>query len=363
MVQNIYKYKIFQILSLCVVALLIFSCQVNQGTEDDTLKPPLSVTGVLIGETIHVTWTSVDNAEHYQVYRSIGSGALVPLSGLVVGTVYIDTMFPDDNAIQYSVLSESNGIYSTLSFRSMAVSVNVLDVKTTKYEFKDRIGLTWCAIEDPELDTYVVRRYDSRSPGEDPEEVIQVSNNFYDDMNGSPDTPCFYLITWMKEEIEYGLNSIRFFGIYGKEKDNYEPNEDYYKFMDDETTTFYDWNTDDWTRAPFVYSFEDGDDGVEADTDVYKYQGSPTTISVRVKLPEDTPFTEDDCKLYFQFLHDGEYGIPQQVLPLSGINEFVFSKFDYGEQTVDLFFFVFPVVSSARSVVGKYKVEISTKFK
>ena len=299
------KKKWLKYLFIIIPIILILSTCPNP-PDNGPPEPPSSVTGSLSGDCIQVSWPNVESAKRYQLYRKIGDGVFIETGSLLSVNQYIDELFPPDKAIQYAVKSESDGVYSVMSRSSNPVSENVLNVKVSRYEYTNTVRLQWAAIEDPLLESYRIYRFLSRAQGAMPERSIEVTDNFLYDTTISPGVPYFYGITWKKEGLEYGMDALLVFGISGDETDGYEPNDDYYVLTTEETTQFFDWDTTDWSRAPFAYSYEDGAGGAESDTDYYKYKGPPVTLFVRVKLL--TLF----C--FFCFLSYTNLYITQQIL-------------------------------------------------
>ena len=98
------------------------ACEDN-GTETDTLTPPLGVTATPLGTTaIRLTWNQVPSAEAYEVERAAGNGAFASVSANVGGTFYEDTGLQPNTQYRYRVRALRSGRTSEYSAESIATT-------------------------------------------------------------------------------------------------------------------------------------------------------------------------------------------------------------------------------------------------
>lgn len=353
---------LFLLLFLGITFLLITGCSnvdtdPPQSPHEGSLTPPGNVSVSRDSDNLHVTWSVVDGAEKYKIYRKLGEGAFSEVPDAEVAETYwIDADYPKDKTIRYAVKSGASGEYSSLSDPSNPIAIWAQNLKATTFGFKDKIKLTWDP--HPEIpDRYIIYRYPFKSFDNDDYvplyEIGETDKNYYEDNSNGTDlpyknTPYFYRILWEKTGVVHGHGGPFALGIFSSnEVDVNEPNDHYLSskelVVDGEATT------------SIVSSFGDGVGGVVEDVDWFKYHGPvDCSIFVSIGLPTDTGFQYGE--LHFQFYYDGVYGEDNLLVEDYIYN---FDKFGAATGDVDLYFRVYPTVDSSKNVFGTYTIGIS----
>ncbi len=325
----------------------------DPGTETG-ISAPNNVTVAVDGDTMVISWNSLSGVEYYKIYRKVGSGDYELISSGVTSNTYTDMTVPPDSYVQYAVRSFSPIYQSPLSEPSDPISIYVQRLKASLLEYNDRITISWN--KHPEAESY--RVYRGLSEVDTPVEVAEFSSSddtvSYSDIktasnNISEEQPYFYRITWEKEGSEYGAYSPMVMGVFTNNIDYDEPDNDDYVTLPDNTYT------PSSANPPLIYSFSDGAGGSEADIDWYRYHGDPENVTVNIDLTSGDFY---DNELKIRFFYNNEYLAPQDIN--NGENTYLFD-FQGATGTVNLYFKVYPVVSSSRNVIGSYYVEIKNE--
>ncbi|MBN2656784.1 MAG: hypothetical protein JXR86_06970, partial [Spirochaetales bacterium] len=224
----------------------------------------------------------------------------------------------------------------------------VQNPEASRLEYNDRIRLSWDKTID--VDEYVIYRGGSRSAA--PVEIDRFSNTSayieYFDYTALADTHYYYQIRWMKGRVEYGSASPMVLGVRSDTTDIYEP------LNNDFSTLNSGSYVPDSGNPPILYSFNDGDGLIEADTDWYRYEECKRgdMISVTVEKPIDFD------QINLQFYHDGL--LSETISIGSSIQEEFYPIPDpdnLREDTI-LFFRITPVAGISGNCIGSYSINV-----
>jgi hypothetical protein len=323
------------------------SCE-NPSPADPELLAPKSVKAELMGEEFHVTWEKQETGCAYEVSRKTGEGEYRPVSASPVNDAFfVDTDFPEDCSLQYTVKSVRGGHCSPTSPPSNTVSRYILNLKASRLEYTDRIDVSWSAYEG--ANGYVVYRHDPACSI--PSIIGQPEGCEFVDTTGDMNTAYFYQVSWMEKNTEKGTGGPKALGLYSDQKDFYEPNDDFEEIEPQSGTSVFNPG-----QPPLMYSFGDPGGNIYADTDWYKYYGPALPVKVTITLPEASLF--ENGELEFSFFYNNTSTPSLDIY--RGTSQFLFDNFGSVQGDVGVYFKIFPSVASTRQVMGTYTVEIRT---
>jgi len=310
-------------------------------------------------DSVRITWEPV--ALSFQLYRSLGGGSWEKVGSPVATSSYSDPDYygptPDafhPKLVQYAVQSLGTQGASALSVASNPTSPVVLNAEATLFSQTGGIHLKWAP--HSEAEGYRIYRYPNGT-GSTPVLVNETAQGVlaWDDLpptvsaDPKPNLPYYYRVTWKKGGEEYGTSGPFILGAYGTSEDLYEPNEDWSVLH--QASVFND------SQPPLIYSFDDGNGGSVKDTDWYEaIVPAGQTMTVKVTLPVDTPFTAGELRFRF-FSKDIES--PQQAVNPgpSGTNLFTFTP-DTATGGQIVYFQIEPELASHRNAIGSYSVTV-----
>lgn len=362
MIAPIRKYSVLVLLLALLTACPNPTGQGGGGSSDSSAGDPATpgqVVASFSGGGITVSWNSVPGAGEYRVYRKDGllSYELVGSGG---ETSFRDESYPKDVSVQYAVKSVSAGVSSPLSSPSESLSEWVRNLRVSRLEHVGKIRLSWQKQEQAEQ--YIVYRAESRR--NTPVEIARFSSSDgtveFDDESGDPnaelpvvDTPYFYQVRWIKAGVEYGASSPSRLGVYSATVDTGEPLNNDMATLGEGSFVF------DPGSKPILYSFGDGDGGVESDTDWYKYEGQRGEV-VTAKITELNAFSQGELMVEFRW-SDGI--LKSESLPAGGEATCTIPPVESGPpQDADLFFRLRPATGSTVNKIGTYSITITNDF-
>jgi hypothetical protein len=335
--------------------MLLFSCP-DPAEDSGKGNPPPSPDNVNVtrdGSNLIVTWNPVREADEYEVLRRYGGNGQFASKHTTTSTLFIDIDFDNTKQIQYGVKSLRDGMASTRA-ESNIISNHVQNITARLFKSTNSISLTWNVHpEDP--DSYRIYRYTSKTPGETPVLLGEVTTNYFTDGITNPihlplaDTAYFYRVTWVMDGIDYGEDVPFVFGVFSSRIDNSETGDD------KEDAKAISKNTP--MLMAYIYSFGDGIGGVEADIDWYKYVkpvGVAEMVCLVVHLPADGSL---DGKLKIKKC-DGPHCMNDEGEALyyyAGGQE-CFLNLSSASDTG--YFEIFPTFGSGSSVIKEYSIEL-----
>ncbi|MBB6478466.1 hypothetical protein [Spirochaeta isovalerica] len=303
---------------------------------------------------IEITWVTVADATAYEVYRKDGYEEYQLIS-TATSPSFSDTSYPKNLTVQYAVKSLSGTFPSPMSDPSESLTEWIRNIKVSKLQYTDRVSLSW--EKQVEADEYVVYRgaYINDSPIEiarfsSSDSIVEYSDVYVGSGVPEVNVPYYYQIRWVKTGIEYGSSSPVHLGVYSTSVDTGEPGDDDIQTVSGGTYV------QDPSYPPIVYSFGDGDGGVEADVDWYIYEGNKgDAVSVEIQKPASF----EDNELYIQFSYNDVLSSP---IPISGLShQEIYDIPDplFSGESTSLFFKIYPVTGSSENKIGSYTVSIS----
>lgn len=344
------------VLYLVLIAGSLFSCKGPTGIIPEpsllVLECPENITPEFKDGNILITWSTVENAAEYYIYRKDGNSdfSLINSSPL---TTFLDSDYPKDAAIQYAVKSVDGTVQSELSSPSVRLTEWITNVEVSVLEFTDRIRITWD--KQTEADKYIIYRSSSRNGDLLELARISVSENILefedksDAANNAPkaDTPYFYQIQWIKDDVLYGVTCPGTLGGFSSTVDIAEP-------LNNDFQTMVAGNfIQDNSNPPVLYSFGDGKGEIDADIDWYQYVGhGGDEVDIEIAKPSEFK------KIELQYYYNGEYSTP--IIIDSNPYNFIYNIPGSPEEEAILYFSIIPVSTTTDNIFGTYSIVISS---
>jgi hypothetical protein len=359
---------VFLLVSILLITVFWTSCTnpSGGGPGSGELKPPSYVEVTIEkGEPV-ITWDTVDDAEGYYLYKKAGKGKFLDTGIIVSGTEYIDIGGFAGLDIQYAVKSFAGTSRSPLSAPSGVVFVNVQNVWATRFQYGDRIELSWD--RHSQADSYNIYRCTS-ADGSGAEMIGTVANDpnetsfiLIDDGEephpAAGNTPYWYRVVWVESAVEYGTSGFVSLGIYGDEVDYNEPfNNDYYD-LDNQSPI----GIGSGSITNYLYSINNGNGSRDDDVDWFRFENPSAAVKVKVVYIISNPVSGEDFEadqISFALREADGSSILLSTTPDDSISDRIIYEFYDLDSNDDFYFMVRAVVGENANVFGKYTIQAS----
>lgn len=311
--------------------------------KDFTLKPPNELSADINQNVVIISWAIEDPSDIFQIYRQDGSALPIAISNFTLTrSGFIDENYPEDIPFKYYIKARRGDFISDLSLSSNQITLSALEIEASKLIYNNKIEISW--FQNSQAQSYNLYRYDRQDDLTFSMKMELPSTAYnYSDTNVEINKIYYYRVTWIKEGIEYGLNSNMVIGLYSENIDYYEPNNDYSHLLDQNGFSI------PMQEGQYFYSMDEGSGNRAEDIDWYKFINQDFSL-VNIHFPQGSPFISETIK--YKFLYKGKIYSGEKRIFSTDVS---ISLPENIEQDQPVYLMVAPQVDNG-NLIGQYKI-------